>query len=309
MSNQMSFTWQKLGRIIAPTPTIPWMSHFTGPSHALQVGNSALFDIYITGRNARNQSKIGKIRININEPQKILDISQQPVFDLGELGTFDENGVSYPYLVKHLQQIYLYYIGWMPTVLTPFNLQMGLSIQQNDGTFKRYSKAPIMPRSDADYLSLGSCCVLKDGSEWKMWYTSFLKWGKTPQDHKHDYVIKYATSADGINWKRSQHICINIENASEYAICKPSVWKTAHNSYHMWYTYRGEQYRLGYAYSTDGINWQRNDAIAGISPSNDNSWDGKAICYCQTFTYQNKLYMIYNGNEYGKTGLGLAILL
>ena len=32
------------------------------------------------------------------------------------------------------------------------------------------------------------------------------------------------------------------------------------------------------------------------------------ICYPFVFDYSGNRYMLYNGNEYGKTGIGLAIL-
>ena len=32
------------------------------------------------------------------------------------------------------------------------------------------------------------------------------------------------------------------------------------------------------------------------------------VCYPYVFEYNDKLYMLYNGNGYGKTGIGLAVL-
>ena len=75
----------------------------------------------------------------------------------------------------------------------------------------------------------------------------------------------------------------------------------------MWYVYRGNQYRIGYAHSSDGINWERADNLAGIDVSPE-GWDSKAISYPHVFQYKNHLYMLYCGNDYGKEGLGLARL-
>ncbi len=299
------FEWQKIGRIIQPDPQTEWMATFTGPSFAQVIPNTDLVDIYITGRDTQNRSQIGRIRINMNDPLRILEKTIEPVFSVGELGTFDENGVSYPWLISHKGNTYLYYVGWMPTVLTPFNIQLGLAIQQADGTFKRYSKAPILPRNKEDYLGFGSVCVLLDEGIWKMWYTSLVKWGKTPSEHKHYYHIKYATSEDGINWHRNNDICITFADESEYAICRPSVWKDANGSYHLWFTVRGDQYRIVYAISTDGIHWRREEAQTGITLS-ETGWDDRAICYAHVFPFKGHLYMLYNGNDYGKTGLGIA---
>ena len=42
-----------------------------------------------------------------------------------------------------------------------------------------------------------------------------------------------------------------------------------------------------------------------ISP---NGWDSEMICYPYVFDHGSNRYMLYNGNGYGKTGFGLAVL-
>ncbi len=296
--------WQKKGRIIAPSKKIDWLYSHAGPAFALADDEKEVIKIYITGRDQHNRSLIGSFLLNM-DTFEISELSQKPVLSLGIPGSFDENGVSYPYIVQHQGRLWMYYVGWMPTVVRPFNLQLGLAIEQEEDTFLRYSKAPILPRTDDDFLSIGSACVLIDGQEWKMWYTSFLKWGSQAHEHKHYYTIKYATSKDGIHWQRSQHICIPFKNETEYAISRPTVWKEKDNLYHLWYTFRGDAYRIGYAISTDGIHWERLDHLAGIDVSTK-GWDAQSVCYPHVFTYRNRLFMLYNGNDYGREGLGIA---
>ena len=75
--------------------------------------------------------------------------------------------------------------------------------RQADERFVRVSRAPVVPRTDADYLSLGSCFVMKEDDRWRMWYTAFTSWAAKPADPKHTYLIKYGESHDGINWTRN----------------------------------------------------------------------------------------------------------
>jgi len=296
--------WKKLGRILTPQQDVSWLSTYAGPSFAKQV-NGSVFDLFVTGRDHLNRSQIGKVRVDLKFPEKIISISPEPIFSFGDPGAFDENGVSYPYLIEDGKTIYMYYVGWMPTVLTPFQNHIGLARQNDDGTFRRVSRAPILDRTDSDYLSMGSSCVLKDQDKFRMWYTSFLRWGK-PGEHKHYYVIKYAESDDAIHWQRENHICIDILYDWEFSICRPTVLKTE-KGYHMWFSSRGEHYRIGYAYSNDGLNWTRRDDLAGIG-SSASGWDSKAQAYPHVFEYEGSLFMIYNGNDYGREGLGLARL-
>ena len=66
-------------------------------------------------------------------------------------------------------------------------------------------------------------------------------------------------------------------------------------------------YRIGYATSDDLHNWSRNDNLAGIDVSSNN-WDSDMMCYPHVFVCNNKLYLLYNGNEFGRFGFGLAVL-
>ena len=75
----------------------------------------------------------------------------------------------------------------------------------------------------------------------------------------------------------------------------------------MWYCSRGESYRIGYAESDDGIHWIRKDQDVGIDVS-DSGWDSEMIEYPFVFDHEGDRYMLYNGNGYGKTGIGLAVL-
>ena len=86
---------------------------------------------------------------------------------------------------------------------------------------------------------------MKDEGKFKMWYTCFNGWEKPePTKTKHYYNIKYAESEDGIHWDRPNITCIDFLDETEYAICHPAVVKLD-DSYHMWFAYRGDQYRIG----------------------------------------------------------------
>ena len=79
----------------------------------------------------------------------------------------------------------------------------------------------------------------------------------------------------------------------------------------MWYSYRGqkniETYRIGYAESSNGVNWTRKDNLVGIDVSAD-GWDSEMICYPYVFIHNNEIFMVYNGNGYGRSGFGIAKL-
>jgi hypothetical protein len=195
----------------------------------------------------------------------------------------------------------LYYIGWNRAASVPFRNALGVAISRDGGeTFEKFSRGPVLDRSVFDPCFVASACVLREGPRWRMWYLSCVAW-----DPRHRYHIKYAESDDGIAWRRNGHVCIDFKDASEYAISRPSVIRDG-DLYRMWYSYRGESYRIGYAESEDGVHWARKDDEAGIDVSAE-GWDAEMIEYPHVIRHRGRLYLFYNGNGYGETGIGLAV--
>lgn len=298
--------WSKKGLIIEPTGKLDWMVTHASIPFAENIDGD-LYRIYFAGRDSRNRSQIGYIEVNINEPQKILYITEKPVLHLGSLGAFDDSGVMPSWVINYGDRKYLYYIGWSQGVTVPFYLHVGLAVSKDAGkTFERISKVPVLDRNSCDpYLTTAPCILIKDGV-WRAWYTSCVRWEMENEKPKHYYHVRYAESKDGIGWRREGIVCIDFKSKEEYAIGRPCVLKE-NDVYKMWYSYRGESYRIGCAESKDGIHWRRKDEEVGIDVS-QSGWDSEMICYAFVFVHKERKYMLYNGNNYGKTGLGYAIL-
>jgi hypothetical protein len=247
--------------------------------------------------------------MNPHQNFKVIRISDQPVVAPGEPGMFDDSGTAMGYLLKVGEKRYLYYLGWNLKVTVPWLNSIGLAISEHDGKgFTKYSRAPIMDRSDEDPFSISYPSIMFDNGIYRMWYGSNLKWGKDQAEMNH--VIKYAESHDGIRWERSGNVVVNLVYPFEYALSKPFVLRDP-SCYRMWYSFRASKrastYRIGYAESHDGLLWKRKDDAVGIDVSNT-GWDSEMICYPFVFDWEGCRYMLYNGNGYGKTGFGLAVL-
>jgi len=299
--------WIKKGLILEPAERLDWMVTHASLPFAEKIEGD-IYRIYFYGRDYQNRSQPGYIEIDINEPQKILSITEKPVLNLGSLGAFDDSGVMPSWIINHDSKKYLYYTGWNQGVTVPFYFYVGLAISGDGGeNFERFSKAPILGRNDVDPYLTASPCVIIENGVWRMWYCSGMGWVIENDKPKHYYHVKYAESRDGIHWEREGVVCIDFKSKDEYAIARPCVLKED-DIYKMWYSYRGESYRIGYAESGDGIHWERKDDEAGIDVS-ESGWDSEMIEYAFVFEHKGKKYMLYNGNEYGKTGLGYAIMI
>jgi sucrose-6-phosphate hydrolase SacC (GH32 family) len=210
------------------------------------------------------------------------------------------------WLATHNGRKYLYYIGWNLGVTVPFRNSIGLAVSQDDGGFKRYAQGPIVDRTAEEPHFVASCCVLPSVDKWRMWYLSCTGWMMRGGKPEHMYHIKYAESVDGIHWQRAGVVAIDYANEHEYAISRPSVVRD-NDLWRMWFSCRGSAYRIGYAESHDGITWDRFDAKFGLDVS-ASGWDSDMVEYPFVFDHGGARYMLYNGNGYGRTGFGLAVL-
>lgn len=303
--------WIKKGIIYSPGVKTGWcVSHAVAPT-VLPLDDER-FKIYFTTRDDKNRSHIAWVSVLEDEGNwRVLSAGETPVLVPGAPGTFDDSGVMTSCLIQGSGEIFFYYTGWNLGVTVPFRLGIGLAISEDDGiTFKKVSPGPILDRNIVDTILVASPYVLFDSGHYRMWYVSGVKWEKTSLGLKHYYHIRYASSHDGTHWKPTGHVCIDFANEMEYAIARPSILHD-NGMYKMWYSYRasqkGDTYRIGYAESEDGLNWIRKDDEAGIDVSRE-GWDSEMICYPHVFKHQDKIFMVYNGNGYGKTGFGYAVL-
>jgi len=296
--------WTKLGLLVGPDPQIEWLVGGSGPCCAIaNIKDASIVDLYISGRDSQNRSRLGLVRFSL-ESETIVDICETPVLPLGTRGSFDENGTSYPSVVRSGSQLMMYYTGWIKGVHVPWYNDLGLATTLDGQSFERISRAPVMPRGDLDHIGIGSSCVLLEGDTWHMWYTRFDRWGTCSEDHPHYYNIKHAHSEDGVVWFPDPEISIDFQDSGEYAIAKPCVLKVG-GRFVMWYSYRGDSYRAGLAVSDDGLHWSRMDERVGIDIS-ESGWDSEMLCYPHVFDAGENFYMFYNGNRYGVEGLGFA---
>ena len=298
--------WVKRGRIFAPPGGLSWMSgHASVP--CVRALDGDLVRVFFSGRDDEERSRVGSFDFDPRNPEEVTTVNEGPALEPGGLGTFDESGATGSWVLDAGDATWMYYIGWTRGVTVPFYNSIGLARSDDGGlTFQKVSEGPIVSRDHVDPHFTASSCVMIDEGIWKMWYLSCTGWEMVNGKPRHSYHIRYAESDDGLHWRRSGRVCIDYQSEEEYAISRPSVLRDG-DLYRMWYSYRGSSYRIGYAESDDGVAWVRKDEEAGIDVSPD-GWDSEMIEYPCVFDHAGSRYMLYNGNGYGATGIGLAEL-
>jgi len=304
----MTDEWEKVGLIFDPAVLgHEWMTTHAQNPIPVPLG-SGVYKVYFSTRDSGNRARGGFFVFDVHRPFEILEVSSRPLLDLGPLGAFDDAGVMPSSIVDHQGVILMFYTGWSRTVDVPFAFHVGLAVSGDGGcTYERASLAPILGRNHHDPYITGAPFVLFEEGRFRMWYVSGTKWERVSPEAKakHYYTVKYAESDDGLVWRTNAGLCLPYE-ASEYAIARPVVLRMS-DRYEMWFTFRGgaNTYRLGRATSTDGQQWERESPPIGIDVSSS-GWDSEMICYGYPFVHDGRQYALYNGNAYGRTGVGLA---
>jgi len=176
-------------------------------------------EYFFGGRNDNNMTQTGWVDIDLNN-KLFIEVSEDPVISFGEIGSFDDSLALGCSLVEDEDKLYFYYVGWMQGKRVRYYPSLGLSISTDGGrTFEKISKAPIIPRSDQDPFGMASPFVMKDGGQWRMWYSSYREWKLKDNEPWPRYELRYAESKDGIKWDLKNHVCIG-SNEGE-AVARP----------------------------------------------------------------------------------------
>ena len=296
--------WKQHGLILRPDPSRDWMKSHVAVPVLEQLGGD-MYRMYFCSRDSQNRSTIGYADFDIRDPAKILYLTSEPVLGLGELGAFDDNGVTPTWVLNRGKKKYLYYVGWNKGTTVRMHLYVGLAVSEDGGkTFQRHSRAPILERIREDPLLTATLSILKEGDVYRMWYISGDSWFARDNETFPVYNVKYAESRDAIHWERKGRVCVDFKDSEEHALARPCVLKED-GIYKMWYSYKGTDYRIGYAESKDGLRWKRMDDRVGIDVSTD-GFDSMMQEYAFVVSHKCKKYMFYNGNDYGKEGIGYA---
>lgn len=301
------YRWQKRGLIFRPDTSQVWMrSHASVPT-PFQLDGS-LCRVYFSSRDASSRSHVGFFDIDLNAPDRVIRTAPQPLLTPGPLGCFDGDGIYAECAVRHGTEVRLYTVGVTAGHIRPlFYASIGLAISGDAGdSFTKHGCAPILMRSEHDPCLVTAPFVMNDGGRWRMWYVSGIAWTQEARGLQSHYHVKYAESDDGISWRRDGRVCIDYAGPHETNIAR--LWVVREGDRYLgWYSASGPGgYRIGYAESPDGLVWTRLDHLAGIAPS-PSGWDSRAQAYPAVVRYGDRWFLFYNGNSFGRDGIGLAI--
>jgi hypothetical protein len=301
--------WRKRGRIYVADGRRPWAAHYAFPPTPYLRPDGRL-RIYCAFCDESTVGRVGWVDVDPDDPSRVLGVSPEPVLDIGRPGAFDENGVLPTSIVDLGDRLYMYYVGYqLGHKLRYFQFQ-GLAQSVDGGeSFQRVQRVPVIDRSDAEMVNRTSGFVRHEDGVFKLWYVGGSDWTEGLDGKSLPvYEIRYLESADGIRWPDEGRTAIPLEQPDEHALGRPWVVRGA-DGYRMFFSSRTRSrgYRVGYAESADGLAWTRDDSRMAIDVS-EHGWDSQMIAYTSVFSWGDRTYLFYNGNDCGRTGFGWAEL-
>jgi len=303
--------WKKLGLVWRPDGCQGWgKTHAMGPTPYRL--NNEVIRVFVTSLDADGRGRPRYVDVSAFDPTKLLATSSVALLDIGEPGTFDDNGLMPISIVQTgPRSVYMYYAGFELCTHIRYRIFSGLAISTDEGvTFRRYSRVPILDRSEDEMFFRGGPFALFDNGVYKLWYVSGSEWTDIDGKSMPVYDLRYQESKDGVRWSSTGHVSMALTGADEHGFGRPWVVKRGADDYQLFYSIRRRSlaaYRLGYAESRDGIAWNRKDDEMGLDVSPD-GFDSNAIMYSAVISVNAKTYCFYNGNNFGEEGFAVAEL-
>jgi predicted GH43/DUF377 family glycosyl hydrolase len=264
--------------------------------------------VFVGSRDDQGIGRIGYVDVSMDDPGRVVRVSERPVLDAGDPGMFDEDGVMPCALVERDGRLLLFYTGYQRGIRVKFTAYSGLAASDDGGeSFSRVSRAPITDRTDDALYFRAIHTMLLDEGRWRAWYGAGSEFATHDGRQSPRYNIRCAESPDGIHLDSRFDVCLE-PRPDEQRLGRPVVFK-ANGVYHMFYSREvfGQGYRLGYAESPDGTHWMRIDSSASLDGPVA-GWESGMQAFASVVTYEGRTLMFYSGNDFGKEGFGYAVL-
>ena len=166
-----------------------------------------------------------------------------PILALGSKDSFDSFNIAFPMVVKDEGLYKMWYSGGYKKGCTKYR-RIGYATSKDGLHWVKYSKNSVLKLEEKDNFHCSTPTIhrtadgylLKEEGLYKIWFI---------RQNEENY-LEYATSPDGIHWKRYS------ENPLLKGIYSPTIIKDG-KLYKMWYAENAPNFQIGYATSEDGI--------------------------------------------------------
>lgn len=281
-------------------------THSSNPT-AIPLGGN-LYRVFYSARDESNRSIVRAFDLDV-DGLSVVDQLQENVFDSLMPGSYYQDGVGLGGAVLENDSWVIYFMGWRnPGGRQHWRGEIGrleLDLTLQKGIVRGADPAVGISESDPVSLSYPGFLRLSE-SHVEMWYGTTISWDAGNGEMLH-VLRSCLRSCNGV-WE-PQEFALSHSIGSMQAFSRPTFLVGDSGSVEMYFSYRGsppDRYKIGRAVSTDcGNTWSDPQPVANLTSGY--SWDSEMQEYPFVFVHNGTPLMLYNGNQYGFSGIGLSV--
>jgi len=225
----------------------------------------------------------------------------EPVLPLGSYGSWDDEDVETPTVVKYNGMYHMWYCArgepegspWSPEA----TYRIGHATSPDGINWNKDPYNPVILLGDQninewDWAVTAEPAVIVEDGIFKMWYV-----GGNIINNKFYLHIGYAISSDGSQWSKYSENPV-LSSMKYNGITTPSILHTG-NGYELWYSIFNERKGIPagpfrYAFSSDGINWTMYPGNV-LKKGPLGAWDSTGVFGPTVLLENNEYNMWYSG--------------
>jgi hypothetical protein len=205
----------------------------------------------------------------------------------GEKGDFDDSGVMPSCALRIDGDIFIFYTGWHLRESVPYSQAIGVGKLNKKRKIERLCRGPIFSINQESPILVNSPFVYQENNCIKMIYSAGTHW----HDNKPCYHLRSA-----ISYKNFQFLDNNVffktdeknECISRCCLYEKEIYfarKLTNTFYDIYFVENGNM---------NMINLKKT------------KWNNQMHCYPYVFDVNGEKILLYNGNDFGKTGIGMT---
>jgi len=285
-----------------------WVSHMMAPAPSPRV-KDGVAEVFVGGWDEHGISSIYSVDFDL-ERLKMVPGSARLQLEKGTPGSFDENGVFPASVIDFGDGWALSYTGFQLGYQVPHYNFGGLATR-NESSYElaRVSKAPIIDRADEGLTVRAGLSAIKltsgEDSSWISVYAAGSTFELINGKLRPNYNV-YAQGVNPLELLDYGEMKVGI-NELEHGVGRPYI--TSFNDLLLlFYTRRQKDFNYlpGLAISNDqGKSFERFDyLLENVTPRKEN-FDNEMQYFPAPLIWNEKLYVFFNGNNFGCNGMGV----
>jgi hypothetical protein len=306
-------SFRRRGLLIEPQRSAAWFSHAQNPTVLALAADR--WRIYFAARDEANRATIFAADVDPRDDMRMLDLHLRPLLAPGGIGAFDFAGLGPSCALAAGGRVWLYYIGVSVRSDVAYQHAIGLAVSDDGLAFTRVASGPVLSTGPYDPIFVSTPFVRHTGTAYEMWYSSATGWDATAGPPEAAYVIRRTVSGDGVVWDAATTPAVPNDDPHVVAATRPWIARDGDRS-RVWFSRRGADFRRGgpgaYAIVHAPLAGGGTHADGPIepvvfeNPPQPGDWDGEMQAYPCVMPLGDDLVLFYNGNHFGRAGLGWA---